>query len=144
MSNNTNSTIHTLDPVMVYVPLIISGRAKYEYEAETIGAFGNEVSALHGLLRELIEQELVCPEYIFDKAGRGDDADGENEGEYTYKGHALVHGDEEGNIRKLTNLVCTFNDLDMICNDLGDSFYEDGWKIRVDKFELQDVLSIDG
>ena len=144
MSNNTNNTIHTLYPIMVYVPLIISGREKYEYEAETFGAFGNEHSALHRLLRELMDQELICPEYMFDKAGRGEDGKDENDSEYTYKGHVLVQGDNEGNIRKLTNLVCTFDDLDKICNDLGDSFYEDGWKIRVDKFELQDVLNIAG
>jgi hypothetical protein len=144
MSNKPNNTIHTLYPIMVYVPLIISGRDKYEYEADTVGAFGNELSALRGLLRELIEQELVCPEYMFDKAGRGEDGEDDNDGEYTYKGYALTVGDDDGNIQKLTNLICTFKDLDEICNDLGDSFYEDGWKIRIDKFALQDVLNIDG
>ncbi len=109
----------------VYVPVIIYGRAKYEYQATTCGVFRNKKDALHALIRKLFDEEWICPEYIFAEESR------------TYGGDELKEDDIEYNIQVLCKHANTVEDVIDICENLGNSFYNDGWKFEVNEFQLQ-------
>lgn len=47
------------DYVPVYVPLIIYGREKYDFEAVNPGVFKTEKGAIHALIDGLIELEFI-------------------------------------------------------------------------------------
>jgi hypothetical protein len=114
------------DKITVYVPVIIYGRDKYEYDATTCGVFRNKKDALKALIRELVTGAWICNEFSFD-----------SENPFSYEGVELKKDDTEYNIQVLCKHTNTVEDVENMCAMLGDSFYEDGWKIEVNEFQLQ-------
>lgn len=45
--------------ITLYVPLLIWGRDKYEFEAENPGLFTKEHEAVHALIDEIVQQERL-------------------------------------------------------------------------------------
>jgi hypothetical protein len=114
----------------VYVPVIIYGREKYEYHADTLGVFRDEVSAFRALIKKLVEGEWLLHEFCFDSESTCKE-------EVTWNGKELIKGDTEHNIDILCKDVKTIEDVKAICNEFNDSYYDDGWKFEVNKFEIQ-------
>lgn len=114
----------------VYVPVIIYGREKYEYHAVTLGVFRDEVSAFRALIKKLVEGEWLLHEFCFDSESTGKEV-------VTWNGKELIKGDTEHNIYILCKDVKTIEDVKAICNEFNDSYYDDGWKFEVNKFEIQ-------
>ena len=110
----------------VYVPVISDRRDEDDYAATACGAFRNKKDALHALIRELIDSGRILSEISFDYD--------ENS---CYEGVELKEDDKEYNILELCKLANTVEDVIDMCEALGDSYYDDGWKIEVNEFQLK-------
>lgn len=92
-----------------FVPVIIEGRAKYEFEAHTIGVFEDVPSAVCALADELLELGYL-------RCDDSDEADSEYAASFT----------------KQLNEARTEEQLDSLCDNYNDSYYGEGWKWRID------------
>jgi hypothetical protein len=112
----------------VYVPVIIYGREKYEYHANTLGVFRDEVSAFHALIKKLVEWEWLLHKCYFESTCKE---------EVIWNGKELIEGDTKHNIDILCKDIKTIEDIEAICNEFSNSYYDDGWIFEVNKFEIQ-------
>ena len=119
-------------PIMsiVYVPLFIYGRDKYEYDAKTFGVFVNQTDAINSLIKYLVENDnLNYISYIENELEEDLEEDEENEkiNKQRFVEHLIsyINGDYE----KLLNA----------CNKYDDSYYKNGWTIRIDQYETSEA-----
>ena len=104
----------------VYVPLLIYGREKYEYECDNSGVYTTLKEALHRLIDEMIKKGFLDLERYNDCLVKKD------EDKLTFYSFS----------DKLKKLVNTIDDLKVVCEKYDNSFYEDGWKFEVNEFNI--------
>ena len=119
----------------VYIPMIIYGREKCDYNAISCGAFLSKVDAVNGCLLKLIENNFISYDYFVDSLeDRQDEIDEADEESTFIKNVDIDNFSEEQFAKYLQNKVSGNEDfLDDCCNIYGDSYYKDGWKFQIDK-----------
>lgn len=106
---------------MVYISIVISGREKYEFEADVVGVFTSKKKAIKMLLKKLIEDEHISAlSYI-------ENNDLEEK----------VDEDDYETIFELMSKECnTEEDLQNIVKLYENSYYGNGWKYVIRKMEI--------
>lgn len=125
----------------VYVPLIIDARDPYE--TFTFGAFVKKDDAVNALLAKLMEKEYISYDVYSDNI-YNDMCNIEHDfiKDPEMKANVLLRIKEACTDRKsflifLTQKVDSDIDkLESVCDEFGDSDFNDGWKIRLDEFNL--------
>jgi hypothetical protein len=128
---------------IVYVPLIVHGRDKYEYHAISCGCFLTKESACNNLLKKLIESNFISYDLFMDILSDRlcEIVEAEREGEEIEPDDRFDNVSEniteEEFTQHLTQKVNGNVDiLDDICQSFGDSYYKDGWKFQIDEHYL--------
>lgn len=137
---------------LVYIPVIVYGRDKYEYNAISCGCFLTEKSAINGIIEKLVENEFVSFDFFLDwlsdrkfeiaERKRECDEDEYNEDEYN-EDDKIISNIDEKNITKeqfinylKQKVNCDVNLLISMCKEHGDSYYKDGWNFQIDEHYL--------
>lgn len=117
---------------LIYVPIIVHGRDKYEYNAISCGCFSNNKSAINSLIDKLVETNFLAFD-IFENILE------EN------KLNQIIVGVDENNITDEQLFVKQYlkekvnGDIDMlknVCNKYGDTYYNDGWNFQIDQHHI--------
>lgn len=107
----------------IYVPNIIWGRDKYEYESRICGLFINKIDAMSALIRELYNMEFInFNENMIDEISK------------TYKNELLT---AETFIDIICDKLETEDDLEYICDNYNDSYFGNGWKYEIVEANIQ-------
>jgi hypothetical protein len=101
--------------ITLYIPIIASGRHR-KADAELCGLFKTEIEAQHALIDRLVYRGLIS----FDMYCDGKDED-EPEVE-----------DEEAFCAMLKTRLANGAHLGSICEEMGDSYYGEGWTWQID------------
>lgn len=104
------STISNL-PLVVYIPIYTTGRDKYQYETRTTGVYTSYQAALESLFDFLLTERQDL--YVIN-----DDSDLEL---------------EKSSDTMVSNSRSKITCVDDIASFFGDSYYEDGWEIRIEQ-----------
>ena len=105
----------SLSGSVVFVPTIVYGIRKYEYNATVVGVYFLEEEAVKNLIAKLVQLTFLDSKKHETELG-------------------LLSQDEF--IHYLQNKVHSRNDLDNICCQYQDLYYKDLWKFQINEFVL--------
>jgi hypothetical protein len=119
----------------VFIPLIIYGRDSHEYESISCGCFVKYEDAVNSLVDELIKTNFISFGCFVDSYEDNKEEESEDEEkEDVIDIENFTKKDFTEMIKKKIN--GDYSSLEKVCNQYGDSYFEDGWKIRIDEHVL--------
>lgn len=132
---------------LVYVPLIVHGRDKYEYHTISCGVFTNKKHAINGLLEKLVTNDFISYDMFLDML-----SDRLCEIDEAKKIGEEIEPDDRFDNLDISNDVTSEQltqhlqqkvngDMDLleeVCQSFGDSYYKDGWKFQIDEHVLSE------
>ena len=111
--------------IEIFIPLIIWGREKYVFHADKLGAYKTEKEAVHVIIDELFKKGFIRE---FEDRFEFPDDDVEDD--------CNKCRDNNEYIQILKNKTKTEDELIFLCGQYGDTYYENGWNIRIDNYTI--------
>lgn len=116
----------------LFVPILVSGREKYEYSAISCGIFHSKENAVSSLVNYIIKNKFI-------------DYDSFLEETYYYPDYGInilpedeiVNTEEKFILYLVNHINGNYDILCDLCNKIGDTYYKDGWDFQIDTHALK-------
>lgn len=125
---------------LIYVPVIVHGRDKYEYHAISCGCFLTKENAINAIVDKLVENDFLPFDTFIDMLSDrfSNIKEAEILGEEIEPDYIFDNLTEDVTIEQFIQRLKQkvngdVNILEDICKHFGDSYYKDGWKFQIDE-----------
>lgn len=119
----------------LFIAKFVHGREKYEYHCDCLGVFTTEKDAALALFDHLVAKEnIFCP-FFYDEQEENSDHDQEQDQDSEIMIESKKPSRQDDIDLARQNLE-NYANLDEECENNGDSYYEDGWRVEIDQCVL--------
>ena len=121
----------------IHLPYIVGGRDKHEYFAHCCGAYVTEKSAIHAMISHLVEKNYISYDEYQEQYKYYKDCPTELQTYNTSKMKIVFEIFEKSLLSEndftqhLKNITNTKEDLNFVCQNFGDSYFNEGWKWQI-------------